>query len=52
MYIELSLILWWWHSWISNRHKGLGWLNELGSWITKQLIQAYHKYGVGSHPAL
>jgi len=21
------------------------WLNELGSWITKQLIQAYHQYG-------
>ena len=29
---------------------GPGWLNELGSWITKQLIQAYH--GVGSRPAL
>ena len=29
-----------------------GWLNELGSWITKQLIQAYHQYGVGSRPAL
>ena len=25
-----------------------GWLNELGSWITYQLIQAYHPYGVGS----
>jgi hypothetical protein len=33
-------------------HPGPGWLNELGSWITKQLIQAYHKYGVGSRPAL
>ena len=21
------------------------WLNELGSWITEQLIQAYHQYG-------
>ena len=31
---------------------GLGWLNELGSWITKQLIQAYHQYGVGSCTAL
>ena len=28
--------------------QGPGWLNELGSWITKQLIQAYHQYGVGS----
>ena len=28
------------------------WPNELGSWITKQLIQAYHQYGVGSRPAL
>ena len=25
--------------------RGPGWLNELGSWITYQLIQAYHKYG-------
>jgi hypothetical protein len=32
--------------------KGPRWLNELGSWITKQLIQAYHQYGVGSRPAL
>ena len=31
---------------------GPGWLNELGSWITKQLIQAYHQYSVGSRPAL
>jgi hypothetical protein len=31
---------------------GAGWLNELGSWITYQLIQAYHQYGMGSHPAL
>ena len=31
-----------------------GWLNELGSWITLQLIQAYsyHQYSVCSHPAL
>jgi hypothetical protein len=27
--------------------RGPRWLNELGSWITKQLIQAYHQYGVG-----
>ena len=32
--------------------KGPGWFNELGSWIIYQLIQAYHQYGVGSHPAL
>jgi hypothetical protein len=31
---------------------GPGWLNELGSSITQQLIQAYHQYGVGSRPAL
>ena len=31
---------------------GHGWLNELGSWITYQLIQAYHIYCVGSLPAL
>ena len=29
--------------------KGPGWLNELGRWI-QQLIQAYHQYGMGSHP--
>jgi len=28
-----------------------GLFNELGRWIL-QLIQAYHQYGVGSHPAL
>jgi hypothetical protein len=28
------------------------WLNELGSWTTKQLLQSYHQYGVGSDPAL
>ena len=32
--------------------EGFGWLNELGSWITQQLTQAYHQYGVGSRPAL
>ena len=32
--------------------QGRGWLNELGSWITKQRIQAYHQYGVGWRPAL
>ena len=31
---------------------GPGWLNELGSWITSQLIPAYHPYGVGSRTAL
>jgi hypothetical protein len=31
---------------------GSGWLNELGSWITYQLIQVYHQYGVGSRPTL
>ena len=31
---------------------GSGWLNELGSWITQQLIQNYHQYGVGSRSAL
>ena len=34
-------------------YRGPVWLNELGSWITfRQLIQAYHQYGVGSRPAL
>ena len=32
--------------------EGPGWLNELGIWITQQLIQAYNQYGVGSRPAL
>jgi hypothetical protein len=31
---------------------GHGWLNELGSWITLQLKQAYYQYGMGSRPAL
>jgi hypothetical protein len=31
---------------------GPEWLNHLGSWITKRLIQAYHQYGVSSRPAL
>ena len=31
---------------------GPGWLNELISWITQQLIQAYHQYGMGLCPAL
>ena len=31
---------------------GPGWLNELDSWITQQLIQAYHQYDVGSRMAL
>ena len=34
------------HNW------GLEWLNELGRWISLQLIQAYHKYGVDSRSAL
>ena len=33
-------------------NRGPGWFNELGSWITQQLIQAYHHYGIGSPPAL
>ena len=37
---------------ISLLFRGPGWLNELDSWITQQLIQAYHQYGVGSRPAL
>ena len=28
------------------------WLTELGSWITLQLMHAYHQYDVGSRPAL
>jgi hypothetical protein len=32
------------------RCRGPGWLNELGSWITLQLIQAYHQYGRGFAP--
>ena len=32
--------------------QGPWWLNELGSWISQQLVQAYHQYGVGSRPAL
>ena len=35
-----------------NIRPGPGLLNELGSWITLQLLQAYHQYGVGSRPAL
>ena len=31
-------------------NKGPGGLNELGSWITKQLIQAYHQYDMGFAP--
>jgi hypothetical protein len=34
------------------KNEGPGWLNELVSWITSQLIQAYHQYSVGSHPAV
>ena len=33
-------------------NRGPMWLNELGSYITYQLIQAYHQYGVVSRPAL
>jgi hypothetical protein len=32
--------------------RGPGWLNEIGSWITKHLIQAYHQYGLGWRPPL
>jgi hypothetical protein len=28
------------------------WLNELGIWITSQLIPAYHQYVVGLRPSL
>jgi hypothetical protein len=35
-----------------NVKTGPGWLNELGSWITWQIIQAYNQYGVGSRPTL
>ena len=34
------------------RNAKRGWINELGSWITKQLIQGYHQHGVGLRPAL
>jgi hypothetical protein len=34
-----------------NSALGHGWLNELDSWNTYQLIQAYHQYGVGLRPA-
>jgi hypothetical protein len=37
---------------IQIQNEGPGWLNELGSWITEQLIQAHHQYGVGSCLAL
>ena len=36
-------------TWIYNylpMQSGPGWLNELDSWITYQLIQAYHQYGM------
>jgi len=36
----------------AHSNEGPGWLNELGSWITLQLIQAYQQYGVGSRPDL
>jgi hypothetical protein len=46
-------------TWLNNtisktlkHNQGPGWLNELGSWITQQLIQVYRQYGVGVHPAL
>ena len=32
--------------------EGPEWFNELGSWITSQLIQTYQQYGVGSCPDL
>jgi hypothetical protein len=37
---------------ISLALEGGVWINELGSWITLQLIQAYRQCGVGSRPAL
>jgi len=39
-------------SYNSNVSIGPGWLNELGSWITKQLTQAYHQDGMGSRSTL
>jgi hypothetical protein len=30
---------------ILEKNTGPGWFNELGNWITQQLIQAYHQYG-------
>jgi hypothetical protein len=43
----------WYVKYILEFYRGPVWLNELGSWITfRQLIQAYHQYGVGSRPAL
>jgi hypothetical protein len=40
-------------TWLNNtisktvkHNQGPEWLNEVGSWITQQLIQAYHQYGV------
>ena len=32
--------------------RGPRWLNELGRWITSQLIQAFHQYSVGSRLVL
>jgi hypothetical protein len=29
-----------------------GWFNQVGSWITEQIMQAYHQYGVGSRATL
>jgi hypothetical protein len=40
------------YSCVSQLSKGPGGSMSLGSWITKQLIQAYHQYGMGSHSAL
>ena len=37
---------------IHGKEGGPGRLNELGGWITQQIIQAYHQYGVGSRPVL
>jgi hypothetical protein len=37
---------------MTSLYEGPGWLSELGSWITLQLVQAYHQYGMGSHLAL
>ena len=40
------------HDYLYRFPVGPGWLSELGSWITYQLIQAYHQYGVGTRPTL
>ena len=40
------------HSYHCQWNRGPGLVNGLGNWITQQLMQAYHQYGVCSRPAL